>query len=446
MQGHQRGRAIKRPAMQFHASSAPRTTDTDAFVWVSSYDDFSQLAHKPRGTPCEKQLHAYKLNATNGQLTHVASHDGILNPAFIRHHPSKPIIYAITESIKQPGRIVGYRYDPKDGGALLPLCDQSARGASTCYATIDKDENWILSVSYWDSIISVLPMKNDGSIGPVSEILGSPKPVAAGGLEDHLNNRQSEPHAHAIVLDPLYGKVAFVPDLGEDVIRQYVFYPESGRLVPAGSQPCAPPHSGPHGPRYIEFAESGSTAFVVNELSSTVSVFRYDTQSAEKLIESTPSESSTPLLHLTQLISTLPCPIPPPSSYSLGKNTCGRIAVDPSGNYVLVSNRGHDSIAVYRIRRGNDLGTDDETLETIDIVSTMGGTPRHFQFALGGRYVIVANQDTDCLAIMRLHTDGKLEFTGNKYECHSPNFVCAQPSSMLQSPFFPLQASVSSEW
>lgn len=88
-----------------------------------------------------------------------------------------------------------------------------------------------------------------GMLEDVSLKLMPPKPVLARDISDHLKNRQSEPHAHAIVLDPLFGRVAFVPDLGEDNIKQHVYDEALGSLAPTCTIPCGPPGMGAHGPR-----------------------------------------------------------------------------------------------------------------------------------------------------------------------------------------------------
>ena len=431
-------------------------------LWVSCYDDFEQLAHAPRGTPATNDGHtlrAYHLDTKSGELTlkpttlnqprQAQAPIALPNPAFMRHHPTKHVLYVVTESIQNNGRVLAYKYDPADPDcALTPLSDQSAEGASTCYVTIDRACQWLLSVSYWDSVISVLPMGADGSLRPAPTKLPPPAQVRATSLEDHLANRQSEPHAHAIVLDPIFGRIAFVPDLGTDVVRQYVFLPVlGGGLAPAGAVACGPPGHAAHGPRYIEFCKLGRNAFVVNELSSSVSVFRFESELAAHVADKGPdAKNPRALLTLLQLVSTLPLPAPPPTAYSLGKNTCGRVAVCPSGRHLLVSNRGHDSIAVFALERPGGYDAD-ATLRPHAIIKTMGGTPRHFQFAAEGRYVIVANQDTDNLSVFRFDSDsGALEFTGKTAACPSPNFVCAQPPAVRSSSAYPIGVCNSNEW
>jgi 6-phosphogluconolactonase len=200
-----------------------------------------------------------------------------------------------------------------------------------------------------------------------------------------------------------------------------VYDPEKGKLTPAGTI-AAGPGAGPHGPRYIEFHPALNVAYLVNELASTVSVFEFfDNEAAtlspaEKGSEYAPAKTQT--LRLIQSVKTTPSAFP-------GKlNTCGRIAVDPTGRFVLVSNRGHNSLAVFRV---NYEGALQGTLSLVGYCHTSGRTPRHFQFDPSGKFLIVANQDTDTIAVFEFNrTTGHLRFTGKLYDVPSPNFVCIQ--------------------
>ena len=118
------------------------------------------------------------------------------------------------------------------------------------------------------------------------------------------------------------------------------------------------------------------------------------------------------------MISTLP------KGFPGSMNTCGRLAVHSSGRYVLVSNRGHDSITVYEVGLTGESDTSGH-LSVKSIQHTRGATPRHFQFDSSGQWLIAANQDTDGIAVFQFNlSTGDLRFTGNSYAVPSPNFVC----------------------
>jgi len=151
----------------------------------------------------------------------------------------------------------------------------------------------------------------------------------------------------------------------------------------------------------------------VNELSSLISVFKYEPEEASKLSDGSISENGSNnwpgSLQLLQTISTVP------EDYD-GYNTCGRICCTKIGDSVLVSNRGHDSIAVYEVNETTGL------LEIVNIVSTEGETPRHFQLNEDDSMLIAANQDSDNLAVFTFN-NRDLVYTGVSVNCKSPNFV-----------------------
>ena len=125
-------------------------------------------------------------------------------------------------------------------------------------------------------------------------------------------------------------------------------------------------------------------------------------------------------LRLVQSIATIP------SAFPNHLNTCGRICVHQSGRFVVVSNRGHQSIAIYRV---SHKGAKRGELRTVGYFHTRGETPRHFQFDSTGQFLIVANQDSDSIAVFSFNLGtGEIKYTGNEYRVPSPNFVCNCPT------------------
>eukprot|EP00539_Tryblionella_compressa_P016957 CAMPEP_0178852346 /NCGR_PEP_ID=MMETSP0746-20121128/21613_1 /TAXON_ID=913974 /ORGANISM="Nitzschia punctata, Strain CCMP561" /LENGTH=267 /DNA_ID=CAMNT_0020517985 /DNA_START=1 /DNA_END=804 /DNA_ORIENTATION=+ len=125
-------------------------------------------------------------------------------------------------------------------------------------------------------------------------------------------------------------------------------------------------------------------------------------------------------LRLVQSISTIP------SAFPTTMNTCGRICVHKSGRFVIVSNRGHQSITVFKVKtKGSKRGE----LQNVGCYHTRGETPRHFQFDHSGQYLLVANQDTDSITVFNFNlSNGELKYSGNEYRVPSPNFVCCCPT------------------
>jgi len=210
-----------------------------------------------------------------------------------------------------------------------------------------------------------------------------------------------------------------------DVIRQFLFDEETGRVTPCGCIPSGI-KTGKRGlgPRYLIFAKDLPTCYVVNELSSQVAVFSYDAKVAASLeaaghvarASGSAMAATDHTLTLIQTVSTVP------EAFPGDMNTCGRVTIHPTGDFVVTSNRGHDSIAVHRIHRDSK---PPGMLTLAGIFHTRGETPRHFQFDRSGQWLLVANQDSNTCAVFAFNTaTGRVTYTGNTYACASPNFVC----------------------
>mmetsp|Transcript_32679 Transcript_32679/g.45584 ORF Transcript_32679/g.45584 Transcript_32679/m.45584 type:complete len:455 (-) Transcript_32679:610-1974(-) len=401
--------------------------EADPLVIVSAYTNVDTLAHQPRGKSAHFGFYVYKMNTTTGGLTLASVCPGVDNPAFSRYHPSKDVLYTATESILENGVVVTYKVH-SDTGKLEEVHRQDAGGASTCYLTVDRNEENMLFVNYWDSTLGTFPLNIDGTPEDKVKLIETkfdasdavakrPKPAQTGEKKHDANDpetaaeRQTSAHAHSIVLDPYLGTVAYVPDLGQDCIHQYYLDQKTGALDHRGKIP-ADTVKGPLGPRYIDFHKKLNVAYVINEMSCGVAVFQFDPTAIEEIKAGGNRHS----LEQIQTISTVPEGFP--SIY----NTCGRICVDPTGRFVLVSNRGHDSITVFRI-----LHKERGMLARVGWCHTRGTTPRHFAFDDSGRYLIAANQDSNSISVFEFNpSNGLLEHTGNDYVVPSPNFICVK--------------------
>jgi 6-phosphogluconolactonase len=208
-------------------------------------------------------------------------------------------------------------------------------------------------------------------------------------------SRQKGPHAHSINLDPM-NRFAFAPDLGLDKIMIYRVDWEHGKLVPH-DPPFAKVEPG-SGPRHFTFHPDGKHAYVIEEISCTVTAFAYD------------AEAGT--LKSLQKISTLPKDFK-------GTSTCADIHVHPSGRFLYGSNRGHDSIAGFTI--------DGKTgeLRLIGYTLTQGKNPRNFAIDPSGTFLLAANQDGDNIVSFRINQEtGELTPTGQVCQVSMP--VCVK--------------------
>ncbi|KAL3942864.1 MAG: hypothetical protein SGBAC_003028 [Bacillariaceae sp.] len=428
---------------------SPHWTDDAASVsdddfqlfFVTSYSDFSSLAHGPRGTEAKQSLYVYRFNPSDGSLLLLniqGDPKAVMNPAFSRYHPQKNVVYTCTEDCINNGKIFAYKLNPD--GSLEQFGDAiDAGGTSTCYLTIDREQKNMLAVNYWDSTLAVIPMdtKTGALQGPIKHMYDpkqGQKMMASHGGCNHsdnddstINMRQADPHSHALVLDPFVGTVAYVPDLGKDLIREFYYDSYEGKItMEMNILPSGLSTGKPDGPRYFEFHPKFNIGYVVNELSSTIAVFEVDRkllseiQEASKQCEDMSRFKGRSTLRLVQSIATIP------SAFPNLMNTCGRICVHKSGRFVVVSNRGHQSITVYKVKRS---GPKRGELTTVGYFHTRGETPRHFQFDNSGQYLLVANQDSDSIAVFNFNlSNGDLKYSGNEYRVPSPNFICCCPT------------------
>jgi 6-phosphogluconolactonase len=275
-----------------------------------------------------------------------------------------------------------------DGGYLKLLNEQSSGGAGPCYVSIDHLGKNLLVANYGSGSVSVMPIKPDGTLG---------KPT---GFVQHQGSsvnpeRQKGPHAHSINVSP-DNRFAFVADLGIDKIMIYRLDVEKGTMV-TNSPPFAQVKPGA-GPRHFAFHPNGKYAYVINEIDCTITAFAYD--------------SASGALTEIQTVATLP-------SGFKGSNACAEVIVHPSGKFLYGSNRGHDSIVVYRV----DLANGTLTLVEHEIADIK--TPRNFNIDPTGKFCLVANQGNDSVVVLRIDQEtGALEPSGHKISVPRP--VCVR--------------------
>jgi len=382
------------------------------FVYVACYNKFENLAHTPSGTPSTTGLEVYKFDESSASLELCSFENSCPNPSFLRFHPTRDVVYTCSESITQDDNLWAYKFDRKTG-KLTPLSEPvSLHGRSSCYLTIDRLMRNILFTNYWDSSIGCISIDSDGVPGQAKLLMKTdPAGHTPKDRTQHIKNRQTAAHAHAIVLDPS-GTVAFVPDLGRDIVSEFKFDHVYGILQPVGETHLGIPGiPGPYGPRYMVFHPKYDLAFVVLELSSSIVVFNVNMRGIAGIASGqvSNSETSSILTYASSYDSY------PKSSFK-GKNTCGRICISPNGNFLVVSNRGHDSLTVYRV-----LSTG--RLEYCCTTNSGGKTPRHFKFHPSGNFVFSANQDSDNVTVFTFDNARGLLNAVSTLEVHSPNFI-----------------------
>ena len=324
-------------------------------------------------------IYVYKFNSSSGEFSPVSKiWSG--NPSFLAVSPDTRFVYSVNEN--QPGGVSSFSFD-KSTGNLKELNKQPSGGDHPCYITTDKTGKWVITGNYSGGNLSVLPVNKDGSLE---------KPIQTINHEGSSVNtaRQEKPHVHATVFSP-DGKYLFVPDLGIDKVMIYKFNSKKGKLI-AHSTPFAATAPG-SGPRHFDFHPSGKYAYLMEELTGSVSVFSH----------------KKGRLNSIQTISALPADF-------RGSIGSADIHVSPDGKYLYSSNRGEsNSIALFSIAEKSG------KLTAMGHRSTEGKTPRNFNFDPSGNFLLVANQNSDEIVIFRRNS-GLLEDTGKRIQVPKP--VC----------------------
>lgn len=337
-----------------------------------------------------KGIYAYEFSAKGGSLKPLGLAAETPSPSFLAIHPNKKFLFAANEignyQGKSAGSITSFKIDP-DKGTLAKINEASSGGAAPCHLVVDKSGNYLLAANYSGGSVISLPIDPAGQLGSKIDLIQH--------TGSSVNKqRQSEPHAHSINIDP-NNQFALAADLGLDKILVYKFDSRNGALKPNDPPFAATPAGG--GPRHLAFHPDGNSLFVNNEMLSSVTSFGYT--------------QKTGVLQQKQTISTLP-------GDWKGNNSTAEIQVHPSGKFVYCSNRGHNSIAVFSL-------DSEGKLSLVENESTRGKTPRNFGIDPTGHWLIAANQDSDTLAIFRIiASTGALEPLGDTVSAPKP--VCVK--------------------
>lgn len=361
-----------------NASISPK----DTIVYVGTYTG---------GKTNSQGIYAFKMQGGAPALVPLGLVAETTSPSYLEIDPDRGLLFAVNETDEYEGKPTGFvsafSIDRKTGKLTL-INRQPTEGKAPCHLALDKSRRNLIVANYTSGTVTVLPVAADGR-------LGAPSAVVQHTGSSVNPQRQAGPHAHCTTFDPAY-RLLFACDLGLDKVLAYELDPAKGTLT-AHNPPSASVKPG-SGPRHMDFRPDGRFAYVLNEMVSTVTTFAYDTK-AGSLTE-------------RQTVSTLP------PSFS-GSNSGAEIVVHPSGQFVYSSNRGHNSIAHFRIDPAQG------TLTFVEAHDTGGRTPRNFAIDPTGRLLFAANQNSATVRIFTVDpTTGQLTPSGAPVEVPSP--VCVR--------------------
>src|SRR6266545_2735139 len=336
-----------------------------------------------------------------------------MNAGYLTVNPNSRFLYATNEVESYDneyggGAVLTFSINQADG-SIAHAGTQPSMGVWSAYISIDRTGSRVAVANHgnydpsvrvvkkngvpeiekvWDDgTVALLPVRPDGTLDRPSDVAVLERTQSL----DKVTQRSA--HAHSVNWDPSQ-RMVVVCDKGCDRVYTYRVANGSHTLAEGKVLKTEPGIA----PRHSSFHPQLPYVFVVNERQSSLSCYRYDANTAD--------------INLVQTIPTIP------ADYAMN-NSPADVHVHPNGKFVYSSNRGHNSIAIFRI----DEATGRMTL--IDIVPTQGSTPRGFNFEPGGRFLFAANQGTGSIVTFAVDSEsGKLAPTGAKVDVPRP--VCVQ--------------------
>lgn len=314
------------------------------------------------------QVRVFGFNATTGAMTPLGTTAAGNGSSFLAADVPRSRLYVTNEGTNQ---IAAFTLNTADAG-LTFLNRVSSGGALPAHVSVDRTGQYVFAANY-----------NGGTIGVL--------PVNSGGLAAPSQTISSLGQAHQIFTDPT-NRFAYVPCKLDDKVAQFSF--NAGTLT--ALNPASMATAAGAGPRHLALHPTLSRAYLINELGSTMQTL---------------DVSSTGALSSLQTLSTLP------STYTM-TNTAAEVAVHPNGQFVFGSNRGHDSIATWRVDPITGL------LTFVAHTATGGATPRHFSIDPSGTWMVVGNQDSNNVVVFRVNpTTGALTSVGSPVTVTGPAFA-----------------------
>jgi 6-phosphogluconolactonase len=338
--------------------------------------------------PLSKGIYHCQLNLEKGTLSDPSLAAEISGPGFLAMHPQGHHLYAVGTLDGEPS-VVAYRIVGQLDQATLVLDNALPIGdGGAAHVAVDRTGTTLLTAQYGGGSVAAFRLAADGSLVERTLLIDHQ------GGSGVVPGRQDASHAHWVGFSP-DNRFCFVPDLGLDRVVIYSHDVDQARIAAHGS--ARVPAGG--GPRHMKFHPSGKWAYVLNELSLSVTVFDF--------------EPETAVMTARQTIPTVPKMLLAKEQFS----SASEIRVHPNGRFVYAANRGHDTITVFRVHQEHG------ELSVIELENIRGATPRNFNLDPSGRWLIAAGQDSHTLACFAVDPNTG-ELTYNRSIAFAPAPIC----------------------
>lgn len=309
-----------------------------------------------------KGIYTYNFNENTGELSNKILVAKAVNPSFITFSSDKKYLYAVGEVAHYNNTSSGFvsAYKVLNNGSLEFLNMVSSEGADPCHIALNSKNTKVVVSNYTGGNFALFDILKDGSISKAFQIVSHTTKTA-----------QAHVHFGEFLNNHLY-----ISDLGLNTVYDYMLTDKNYEL---NRTYFIEKYAGP---RHFVFTENAGFMYVINELNSTITVLKKEAN-FYKIIQ-----------HITTL----------ESDYK-GKNACAEIAISENQQFLYASNRGENTIAVFKRNLKNG------TVEKIQTISTFGNWPRNFVVSPNGKFLLVANKISSNISVFTIdETSGKLTF------------------------------------
>ena len=352
-------------------------------------------------------FHILKWDAESGSLIPMGKVPGIISAGNVQTDPERRLLYVTDEVSENPylgmgggGRVFLFSADPETG-MLTKLQDELSFGGHPSYIALDPEKHYMITTHFCPMPpVPVVAKREDGSYemrptyGDTTTVLRRILPD--GSLGDpcdviyHAPENRRPAHMHCVVPDPT-GEMYAACDIGLDRVYMYRIDSANGKLEILGGKPTE--HTSGAGSRYCAFHPTKPWLFVNSEHKPVMTAFRY-TKAGE----------------LTEI-----CTV---SSFPEGTDERGLmasdIAMDKGGKYIYNCMRGTDTVSVFEI--DGETGT----LRLVQVYQMEGKKPRSCEISPDGKYLIVANTESDLVEVIAIDSDGRLSKTDKSVKASAP--------------------------
>ena len=316
-----------------------------------------------------------QLNEETGELS-VLHTIKTINPSYLAISADNKFLYCNTELIEEMNP-TAQAYRIKDDYSLQFLNEQPISGGCPCH--IEVLNNKVFVACYISGNVLEYPIDESG------KLLECVRSHQHKGTSINLE-RQEAAHAHQVAIHPNKEDI-YVCDLGIDTIKAYAV--QGTELISNRLKDIEVVKGG--GPRHLVFNIDGSLGYVINELTSAVSVLKNKGIKFEQI----GSYDSLPESYRD---------IPSASA----------IRIHPNGKFLYVANRKFDAITIFKI--------EGDSLELVDYKPTNAVEIREFNISPSGKWLIACHQNSNDTIVYSIKGDGKLTEVYRTKEIKTP--VC----------------------